>query len=272
MYRFYGYKHWTLEEHPRCFYVGKGTKGRPTSKHRNHKWHAIVERFGLRVEICIGPSTNEEACIWEIENIAKEHTFSLNHHHHADDIGCNFTTGGDTGTPGVKRPDLSIRNSTNRGKPSPLKGRKLSPEHRKAISDKSRGRTPWNKGKKCPYISECKKGKKRPDLSERNHANKGKKCSPESIAKRIKSATGKKRGPYKRKKDVLLPWKPQGLQSPPFQVIPASASHFLHRPVRGSPAQQKWIGPNERKQCGPSYQACPIPNEKFSMRLVTSIV
>jgi hypothetical protein len=24
--RFYGYKHWTLEEIPRCFYVGKGIK------------------------------------------------------------------------------------------------------------------------------------------------------------------------------------------------------------------------------------------------------
>lgn len=26
---FYGYKHWTLENVSRCFYVGKGLRGRP---------------------------------------------------------------------------------------------------------------------------------------------------------------------------------------------------------------------------------------------------
>lgn len=38
MSEFYGYKHWTLEEFPRCFYVGKGIASRAYSKRsRNHK-------------------------------------------------------------------------------------------------------------------------------------------------------------------------------------------------------------------------------------------
>jgi hypothetical protein len=65
--RFYGYKHWTLEEVPRCFYVGKGIKDRAHSKDRGKKWHAIVERLGLRVEECAGPMTNRRACTWEIQ-------------------------------------------------------------------------------------------------------------------------------------------------------------------------------------------------------------
>jgi hypothetical protein len=196
--RFYGYKHWTLEDVPRCFNVGKGVKGRANSKRRNHKWHSVVERFGLRVEVCFGPVTNEEACAWEIEWVARENTFSTNHSHDdPSDIGCNFTLGGDTGTPGAKRPDLAERNRSNRGKPSPNKGRKLSREQCRAIGNRSRGQTPWNKGKKCPYISEYKKGTKRPDLAERNRSNRGKKRSPTSIANQIKSMTGKKRGPYK---------------------------------------------------------------------------
>jgi len=94
--RFYGYKHWTLEETPRCFYVGKGLGDRPKqTRNRSHKWRAIVKRLGLRVEVCIGPVTNEEACAWEVERISQECTFSECHLHDSVDIGCNFTRGGD---------------------------------------------------------------------------------------------------------------------------------------------------------------------------------
>lgn len=64
--RFYGYKHWTLEDVPRCFYVGKGLNKRPYSDRRSKKWHAIATRYGLRVEIVCGPMTNAEVCDWEI--------------------------------------------------------------------------------------------------------------------------------------------------------------------------------------------------------------
>lgn len=93
---FYGYKHWTLEEVPRCFNVGKGVKARATqTRSRNHKWHAIVKRYGLRVEVCCGPMSDEEVRAWEIETVKAMNTFSTDHSHDSDDIGCNFTHGGD---------------------------------------------------------------------------------------------------------------------------------------------------------------------------------
>ncbi len=106
---FFGYKHWTLEDPPRCFNVGKGVQSRANSTwSRNHKWHAIVKRFGLRVEVCIGPVTNDEACAWEMENVALMGTFSRCHLHDVtDDIGCNFTMGGE-GLAGWKHSNETI--------------------------------------------------------------------------------------------------------------------------------------------------------------------
>lgn len=82
---------------PRCFYVGQGVKTRPSSKKgRNHKWRAVVKRFGLRIEVCVGPVTHKEACEWEIAQIEQEKTFSVNHSHDdSNDVGCNFTHGGE---------------------------------------------------------------------------------------------------------------------------------------------------------------------------------
>ena len=107
--RFYGYKHWTLEAVSRCFNVGKGLQKRPWQvRNRSHKWHAIVKRFGLHVEICVGPVTNAEACNWEIEQIVQEGTFSKDHSHESDDIGCNFTRGGE-GVVGRKHDEVTKR-------------------------------------------------------------------------------------------------------------------------------------------------------------------
>ena len=143
--RFFGYKHWTLEDVPRCFYVGKGLRKRPYSDRRSDKWHAIVQRFGLRVEICVGPVTDVEACDWEIRNIVLERTFSNDFRHDVDDIGCNFTAGGD----GVRDRNVSADarkriGDAQRGKPKDgvtrkkisdaLKGRKLSDETRQKMS------------------------------------------------------------------------------------------------------------------------------------------
>src|SRR4051812_11589362 len=98
--RFYGYKHWTLEDLPRCFNVGKGLINRPSQIiSRNHKWRAISKRFGLRVEVCVGPIEHFDACFWEIDNIKVMGTYSTNHSHDdPNDIGCNFTFGGEGGS------------------------------------------------------------------------------------------------------------------------------------------------------------------------------
>lgn len=128
---FYGYKHWTLEITPRCFYVGKGLKRRSSQTHkgsRNHKWHAVVKRFGLRVEVCVGPVVHEDVRTWEIAQIAQENTFSISHaHDDSDDIGCNFTRGGE-GTVGWHHHE-----SANRKRSETLRGRKLTDAHKKAM-------------------------------------------------------------------------------------------------------------------------------------------
>ena len=124
MMRFYGYKHWTLENPPRCFYVGKGLIKRANSRRsRNHKWHAIVKRYGLRVDVCFGPVTNEEACTWEIEQIEKENTFNVNHSHEEQlNIGCNITKGGE-GVVGHRHAPGSLN---HHGQRNPMFGRRGS--------------------------------------------------------------------------------------------------------------------------------------------------
>lgn len=210
--RFYGYKHWTLEEMPRCFYVGKGLKNRHHSfGDRNHKWHAIVKRYGLRVEVCIGPVTNEEACVWEIENISKEKTYCPGHEHHdhdTNDTGCNFTKGGD-GISGwqhssktralwsLKRkgikptPETNLKNSVaNSGERNHMFGKHHTPESNAKNKLSNQGKIPWNKGVLTPLNVRLKQSK-----SAQSRAR----PSIETCVKMSESRKGKKRGPYKKR-------------------------------------------------------------------------
>jgi len=140
---YYGYKHWTLEDVPRCFNVGKGLIGRSDSHYaRNHKWHAIVNRLGLRVEVCVGPVTNFDACSWEIENITLMGTFSTNHSHDDDsDIGCNFTKGGEgaAGRPVSAETREKIA-ATQRGEKAAWFGRRHNAVTKRSISMKNTGK------------------------------------------------------------------------------------------------------------------------------------
>ncbi len=121
--RFYGYKHWTLEPVPRCFNVGRGRKGRSHShSSRNHKWHAIVKQYGLRVEVCVGPITLNEASVWEATWVQNENTYTTNHaHDDPNDIGCNFTRDG----------DYVFKSTLTNPKP---KRRKWTPEQRARVT------------------------------------------------------------------------------------------------------------------------------------------
>jgi hypothetical protein len=134
---FYGYKHWTLEEPPRCFYVGKGVKSRAMQRRsRNHKWHAVVKRYGLRVEICAGPMTNEQACAWEVETIEKMGTFTTEHSHDSSDVGCNFTHGGDGSSGCVPTAETRAKmRESHRGNATGRvnKGKSKSEAHKEAI-------------------------------------------------------------------------------------------------------------------------------------------
>jgi hypothetical protein len=149
---YYGYKHYTLELAPRCFYVGRGIKGRPFDlRQRNHKHKAIVSQYGCRVEVCAGPMTFEESNSWEVEHIALEGTYTTCYKYHSEDIGCNFTLGGG-GTQGcttgklgdsnpAKRPEIREKiANTLRGHPGANKGKNLSKESRTKISESLKGK------------------------------------------------------------------------------------------------------------------------------------
>lgn len=164
---YYGYKHWTLEDVPRCFNVGKGNLKRPfRSDNRNHKWHAIVKRYGLRVEVCVGPLTNKEACAWETQNIELMGTFSTNHSHDdPNDIGCNFTKGGD-GLSGWHHSD-----ATRKKMSESHAGVSLPKKTRNAISLAHKGRTKSTVHRQ--RLSESNLGKNTGKMAgERHHASK----------------------------------------------------------------------------------------------------
>lgn len=174
MSKFYGYMHWTLEEFPRCFYVGKGVLRRAHSnRSRNHKWHAVVKRFGLRVEVCVGPMTNEEACAWEIKQIARWGTFSTDHSHDSDNIGCNFTHGGDGSSgcvPSVEtRRKMSESHMGNDGGRASLIGRPKSEAHKQAIRSALKGNA---------RVSAALKG---------NQRTKGRKIPTDEITRRVET-------------------------------------------------------------------------------------
>jgi hypothetical protein len=149
--RFFGYKHMTLEAVPRCFYVGKGTTRRPFSRSRSKKWHAVVAEYGLRVEVCIGPVSNRTAIEWEITHIAAEGTYSkCTALRNPDNIGCNFTLGGDgaVGCPRTEKQKAEISERFRRPKTPEHReklrqanlGKKLSPERVEKTAKALRGR------------------------------------------------------------------------------------------------------------------------------------
>jgi hypothetical protein len=188
---YFGYKHMTLEDPPRCFNVGKGKGNRAYSHHnRNHKWHAIVKRLGLHVKVCVGFTDSECACAWEIENVAKENTFSTNHSHDDPiDIGCNFTRGGD-GKPGFH---------------VSLQTRQKQRESKLGVRNPNFGKKPWNTGKKLGSGIANKGWETRRALGKTSHASpslesrkrmseaqKGKVMSPEARLKISLANTGRK--------------------------------------------------------------------------------
>lgn len=157
--KFFGYKHWTTEIQPRCFYVGKGLWRRPYQmKNRNNKHVNVVTKYGCRVEICVGPLKHDEIVKWEISEISKERTY---HYCDPNGIGCNFTLGGE-GTPGSHH---------NLGKKKPP----FSEFHREALR-LARSKQDMSKH------AQAMKGKNtgpRPDNVERNRLKIGKqvRCS-----------------------------------------------------------------------------------------------
>ena len=69
----YTYIDWTLEDSPRCFYVGKGNYDRTCDVlTRNVVWHRIAKKYGHRREIVFSSSI-ELACFDQEQDLIREY-------------------------------------------------------------------------------------------------------------------------------------------------------------------------------------------------------
>jgi hypothetical protein len=99
------------------FYVGKGSRGRATSRSgRNRWWRRIEEKHGFYHEILYSGLSNEDACKLEIETIAKLKASGT-------DL-CNVALGGESGLVGIPLSEEHKEILRQR-----KIGKKQSPEH-----------------------------------------------------------------------------------------------------------------------------------------------
>ncbi len=109
------------------------------------KMEKRCRKHGLRIEVCVGPTLNDNVIQWEIEMIRLEGTF---HYDCLDGIGCNFTRGGEG----------MLGNHALKGKKKPTR----SKEHCEAISRALAGKLPSEKQTKfLKRLHENNRGKKR---------------------------------------------------------------------------------------------------------------
>jgi len=133
---FYVYEHWRPDR-DEPFYVGKGRGGRANLMARRNLHHKAIQaklhRSGLAVEVRIVASnlTEQEAFDFEKTQIAM-------HKNNGIDLA-NMTDGGE-GPAG--RAGLRGEKNPNFGKPSPMRGKKMSEEQRKKMSDAKKGKKP----------------------------------------------------------------------------------------------------------------------------------
>lgn len=152
------------------FYIGIGKAGREKQKYkRSKRWFAYVEKYGYKSEILFTNFNWYEACEKEKELINKIGRKDNN----AGPL-INMTDGGDGAVgqvgywKGRKNLLLSERNKGNRYGAGKDGARGMTPEVIERIKKGRLGKPPWNKGLK------------------------GKKWSPEQMAKRLKWLTGRK--------------------------------------------------------------------------------
>jgi hypothetical protein len=122
----YVYRDWTLEDTPRCFYVGKGDNERVRRRDRNDYWKRVAAKHGHRREIILSTKDPEFASYQEVEWIAMMRTF---HYDNEDNWGCNFTRGGEGNYGGRVSLETKIKIGNSR------RGKKNSAE---AIETRSR--------------------------------------------------------------------------------------------------------------------------------------
>jgi len=171
---FYVYEDYTLEDSPRCFYVGKGTFQRVMNfsfKHRNSMHSCIALKYGICRRIVLIIENENEAYEFEIKRIYELKTFVQ-----ASDYvwGANFTCGG-----------------------AGIIGRKHDFETRARISNSLKGHRSWNLGRKLSKetrrkLSEIHLGRKKSEETKlkMSLASLGKKMSDAARKKMSDSKTG----------------------------------------------------------------------------------
>jgi hypothetical protein len=87
-----GYVDYTLDtQEP--FYVGKGREARVKNLTRNNKHQFISRRHGIRREVVVCSLDEKFIIAWEIETIAKLHTYRKDPL--ASKLACNESAGGE---------------------------------------------------------------------------------------------------------------------------------------------------------------------------------
>lgn len=117
MKQFHVYEDWTIEEEPRCFYVGKGDDDRIARSQRNRHHADVVAMYGFERRILFTTTSEDEALEVERRLIGERHTHPRDTDYNG--IGCNRTLGGQGNS-----------------------GRIVSDETKKRISESKRGKTP----------------------------------------------------------------------------------------------------------------------------------
>lgn len=143
--QYHVYEDWTLEDTPRCFYVGKGDDDRLAKLKRQNKRHSdVTQTLGQRRVVVFSTFNENEA-------LDRERTLIQERHVHPRDpeyngIGCNRTLGGQGNS-----------------------GRIVTDETRRKISEAKKGKTPnkvWTQAERVATsrrMSELHKGKKLSD-------------------------------------------------------------------------------------------------------------
>lgn len=149
---FYVYLH-RRNDTNEVFYIGKGCRGRSTSKHgRSEWWHRIVEKAGgFTVEFVEKGLTNFSAVTLEIELIK----FYRDNGHTL----CNITSGGEGATGRICSEETRKKiGEANKGTKACV-GREMSEETRQKISKANKGRTRSDEQKQ--KLSDYQRGRKK---------------------------------------------------------------------------------------------------------------
>ena len=199
---FYVYEHIRLDNMT-CFYVGKGKGERAYDLERNDFHDNISNSYGHVVVIVKDNLTEEEA--FELEkNTIEDYIFTFGYgididgykNRENDEFLTNMTFGGEGVSGANKGKHLSEEHKkklseSHKGKNNPFYGKHLSEEHKKKIGESNKGKLA---GKNHPFygkhLSEEHKKKMSKSLKGKNNPMYGKHHSEESKQKMSESSKG----------------------------------------------------------------------------------